>query len=564
MDRSSNCNKIITAAVVMLLMLGVTVWLFNIGAFPSHSGHSITISKETTYLTKPIAKDGYINYERALNEQLSKGVTPKNNATVLFLRAYGPENMSKKFRKQYFKMLGVEPLPEKGNYFDSLTEYAKKAGVKGTPKPGTPEFKEWSEKLIQRYVNMDGLPWTRKEYPVIAGWLDAQEKQFELLIEGTRRPKMYSPLISSLKEEGRMLIAAGNFPGLTARPLARSLSKRAMLRLGERKVEQAHDDILACHRLARLIGQGPDLIDFLVATAIESMACSIDVQIVAHGNLTEKQAAQFQSDLENLKPIPRLIDKLNTAERYMHIEIIGVLVRDIPKEGADSVSDSLFLFKDTWENFDAYKPLKATVTRLITQNMIDWNEVLRSGNEVYDKMVMLGSATNHTYSERMRAIDKFDEDLEKRMLKSRKTLADPASHAKALFQSRKANGRMVADLLNSIFILSFSSAMEAEIRYTTRLQLTQLAYALAGYRARYGSYPQKLSQLAPRYIPKVPMDLFSGRSFRYEADLEDCLLYSVGSNGKDDGGQTFDSRPRGDDIVIDTRPKLENEKDDED
>ena len=104
--------------------------------------------------------------------------------------------------------------------------------------------------------------------------------------------------------------------------------------------------------------------------------------------------------------------------------------------------------------------------------------------------------------------------------------------------------------------------MEAEDRGTTRLQLAQLAYALAGYRAKFGSYPQELSQLAPRYIPKVPRDLFSGRSFRYEADSDDFLLYSVGTNGKDDSGLTFDSTPRGDDLVIDTRPKLDNEQGD--
>ncbi|MCH7989760.1 MAG: hypothetical protein IID46_11520, partial [Planctomycetes bacterium] len=102
---------------------------------PTIPRFKLTISKETTYLTEPLAKDGYINYERALNEQLSKGVTPENNAAVLFLRAYGPRDLpdfvfrthrlerSNELRVRYFKMLGIEPLPEKGDYFVYFKNY---------------------------------------------------------------------------------------------------------------------------------------------------------------------------------------------------------------------------------------------------------------------------------------------------------------------------------------------------------------------------------------------------------------------------------------------------------
>src|SRR5262245_33592389 len=48
-----------------------------------------TISKETTYVTGPLDKDGYIDYAAALNERLGQGVTPENNANVLLWRAMG-------------------------------------------------------------------------------------------------------------------------------------------------------------------------------------------------------------------------------------------------------------------------------------------------------------------------------------------------------------------------------------------------------------------------------------------------------------------------------------------
>src|SRR5437870_5722081 len=50
-----------------------------------------TISKETTYLTEPLDKDGYIDYRAALNKLLSKGVRPETNANVLLWKAIGPK-----------------------------------------------------------------------------------------------------------------------------------------------------------------------------------------------------------------------------------------------------------------------------------------------------------------------------------------------------------------------------------------------------------------------------------------------------------------------------------------
>src|SRR6516225_9670041 len=57
-------------------------------AAKKHRG-KFTISKETTYVTGPLDKDGYIDYAAALNERLGQGVTPENNANVLLWRAMG-------------------------------------------------------------------------------------------------------------------------------------------------------------------------------------------------------------------------------------------------------------------------------------------------------------------------------------------------------------------------------------------------------------------------------------------------------------------------------------------
>ena len=39
------------------------------------------LGKDTTYVTGPLDKDGYIDYEAALNDLLGKDITPEKNAT---------------------------------------------------------------------------------------------------------------------------------------------------------------------------------------------------------------------------------------------------------------------------------------------------------------------------------------------------------------------------------------------------------------------------------------------------------------------------------------------------
>ena len=100
----------------------------------------VTISKATTYITEPLRQDGYPDYVAALNQRFSRGVTPQNNAAVLFWKAVGPSSINKKRRAEYFQMLGIPPLPEEGDYLVDLFSYADQQ--KGGRKPVDAKSKE--------------------------------------------------------------------------------------------------------------------------------------------------------------------------------------------------------------------------------------------------------------------------------------------------------------------------------------------------------------------------------------------------------------------------------------
>ncbi|MGI8981835.1 MAG: hypothetical protein ACR2FY_21605 [Pirellulaceae bacterium] len=79
----------------------------------------------------------------------------------------------------------------------------------------------------------------------------------------------------------------------------------------------------------------------------------------------------------------------------------------------------------------------------------------------------------------------------------------------------------------------------------SRLLITDLA--IRAYRAEQGRYPDKLTDLAPKYLKQVPCDLYTDKLPVYRLTDSGFMLYSVGRGGKDNGGNFSSVRdfPRG-------------------
>ena len=61
--------------------------------------------------------------------------------------------------------------------------------------------------------------------------------------------------------------------------------------------------------------------------------------------------------------------------------------------------------------------------------------------------------------------------------------------------------------------------------------------AVRSYKLATGAAPASLESLVPGYFSQVPIDPYSGKPLVYRCTAEGYLLYSVGSNRVDDGGQ---------------------------
>ncbi|MCK7476509.1 MAG: hypothetical protein M0C28_02210 [Candidatus Moduliflexus flocculans] len=58
------------------------------------------------------------------------------------------------------------------------------------------------------------------------------------------------------------------------------------------------------------------------------------------------------------------------------------------------------------------------------------------------------------------------------------------------------------------------------------------------YKSRTGQYPDGLEALVPDLLTEVPIDPFTGKPLVYRREGEGFIVYSLGSNQKDDGGRS--------------------------
>ena len=70
----------------------------------------------------------------------------------------------------------------------------------------------------------------------------------------------------------------------------------------------------------------------------------------------------------------------------------------------------------------------------------------------------------------------------------------------------------------------------------TSHRLTLLQLALRRYELAHGGLPERLEDLVPQFLPAVPLDPFDHADGSIRWIREKALIYSVGLNYKDDGG----------------------------
>jgi hypothetical protein len=511
----------------------------------------IAISKETTCLTEPLRPDGYVDYLKAMNERLGRGVTPENNAAIDLIQALGPSCILETLRKDTLARLGLPGLPDKGNYFVGLHDFLEKHHPRKDLK-GNRVGEGWEKIIDPQEVFAASHPWSEEEYPLLAAWIDANERPLELFTAGSRKSRYYIPLVD---EKGKNLqCCALGSAIMESREALRLLRYRAMRELRDNHVEEAWNDILIGYRWARLYGQGPLMIDRLVATALEGIADSTVNNLVFSQKLTVKQAAGFLQDLDRLPHWPPAKEIYDFGER--------IYMLDAFQEMAIHGYDPQPIVLPDGEIMDIFEKANKAMKRLANDPRLDWNEALRYFNGRQKRFVDAWDCPDFVKQRELmnqlqKELSTFEKnDIETVLDEKYSDAATPTTLARHLIEVGASRDQLAA-------------MYQAETRRKVGLDLSRLALALAGYRDDHHAYPRSLTELCPRYLPTLPADPFSGNGLIYKPEEEGYLLYSVGPNGIDDGGRNFfadyetaeefkratEEEQATDDIAIRTPPK---------
>jgi hypothetical protein len=403
----------------------------------------LRISKETTYITEPLASDGKrVDYFAVLE----KGLYPPEmktdgNGYRLVVRSLGDAGDEPQEAEggadagahsaQVYEKLGldpaIEPTMSHQEPWDHLLKYGERQGVDER------QVSEWYDQVYE--------PWTADGLPMMEAWLEQNGLALDLLGQAVRKPVFCLPMV---RADGRGLFAESPPNDLQRmRAFARSLSARANYRKATGDVAGAIDDVVTCKRLGRHLQHGPTTMAHLVGIAIEGVADAIGIAASAEFQPSEEELRQLVYELRSLRPRP-IPDDLLLILRYDTLDWLQAVA---------ARKESLAALFSLWPDMDKF--IWPALAECVP---VDWNVVMRRVNERYD-------------------------DVDgARVLVPPRVLA-PGN----LFLGSRS--RRVADAVAETYVSMFQASREADRRSRCTGNLQRIMLAMLIYEREHGTLP---------------------------------------------------------------------------
>lgn len=502
--------------VVSLLVL-----LTSVSGCGGSTKPNIKVSKATTFLTGPLDAEGFVDYAAAIDQAASQGITVEDNFEVALCQLVGPAVIPENVRSEYFKRLGIEQPPSDARYFEDLKTFLSR-GNASTVKNREEEFD-----LLR------SSPWSATEHPLTAEWLEAIGPQLDRLVEATKRPRSYPPYLARGDGSETRVLMISLSTLASKRELSRSLLIRAYSRLHQGDVKGTWSDLAAVQRLARLICQGPFLIEDLAGKAIEAEAFQAHAALLQLGQLTAADCRLLLTELQALTPLAPFIEKVDRGERLSALDVAHSLARSNGKSLGNLMDRT-----------------GAQEARAFG-GALDWNTALKIINTEYDRSRDAYGETDLVLGPRKR--DAFEEDLQVKCNRAKRSLARSNVFSAPGEQGR---GEVAGIVLVGFMFPGVRQAHEMDTKTSATLAVTRVAYAVELYHLEHGLYPKSLADLAPAILNTAPVDPATGRPLRHRiGGTSRFIVYSVGNNQLDDEGQWSSSaNSDGDDIAIEGPP----------
>ena len=294
-------------------------------------------------------------------------------------------------------------------------------------------------------------------------------------------------------------VVGSNFPMLTeTREIAEIARFDVLLRIHERDIDGALDSCRAMLNAGR--GNDPTfaLLQMLIRQSIQSRCLDVVERTLAQGQASEASLHTLQSLLEDEMAQPLLLQGIR-GERASSYGAVEFLFKTNPSGMPFKASMQMALESET----DPLRKISALVQAPFN-NSPEANQAM-----ILQSMTDVIEALNLPETDQASAI------------------------AKANALGKNVSQPTIARLLLPAMI----KIRIAFLRSQARLRSVVAAIAAERYRLKQGGWPEKLEALVPAELKQVGLDPFTGQPLIMKRLADGLVIYSVGENRTDDGGQ---------------------------
>lgn len=318
-----------------------------------------------------------------------------------------------------------------------------------------------------------------------------------------------------------------------------ALSGTAALAAREGDFEGALADLRAMGRSADALRREPIVISQLVRIAIVAITLQRAWDILHGGEWTDAQLVALQAGL----PTNDLLEGMVAAlEGERAVGLVGM--RNL------SASDANELFDAFSPRFGGNQPPGVT----LPDNLEEAAQIAASmttGLAQSIRRYVLFPLWQYAFGDQ--AIATYLEDMQAALETARHMVATHRLHptesttdAPATPGKPSGLSSWARNLISSATVPTLTNAISKGFVSLIQRSMLETDIALQRYQKRHGRFPDSLEALVPDFLPAVPRDAIDGRPLRYRPAPEGSrpLLWSVGENGSDEGG---DPTPRSSD-----------------
>ena len=369
--------------------------------------------------------------------------------------------------------------------------------------------------FLQDTAESSGDPLTLEEI----AFLNRHAETLEILRQAAARPTC-----RFIRDYSRpsvdMLLPEIQFFRNAARIL--SVSARHQVSLGA--IPAALRDVISIMNISRHASSEPILISGLVGLAIDSIAIDTLIDVLPFID-ADNLALLKRDEIHNFLSTPPSLAKNIYGE-----EAFGLYVFSIFGTGgfdqwqlgqlASFIMDDLDVPDSIVQQDTFFNPaLAAYRIFLFPQDLTAYQQTMRTYQRVAE--------SSNSYAAKQTTLKRIEDD----------------------FSSGRPKGFVTA-LLTPAIGKAIENVEKARMRHTTAL----VAIAATEFRITHDSLPEKADVLVPKLLPFLPKDVFLDKSrLHYSVKNDGVAIYSVGPNGKDDGGPGPDmgkDQPKNDDVGI--------------